>query len=46
MENEHVIVTHLSQRIGIGQAKAFLKKSLSEKSYKKTTFLMDGKWFL
>ncbi|MBW8017175.1 MAG: MBL fold metallo-hydrolase [Planctomycetes bacterium] len=46
MQNEHVIVTHLSQRIGIGQAKTILRKSLSAKAYKKTTLLMDRKWFL
>jgi len=46
MENEHVIVTHLSQRIGVGQAKAILKKTLSKEAYKKTTLLMDRKWFL
>lgn len=45
MENEHVIVTHLSQRIGVGQAKTILKKSLSREACKKTTFLMDRKWF-
>lgn len=45
MENEHVIVTHLSQRIGVGQAKAILKKTLSTEAYKKTTLLMDRKWF-
>lgn len=45
MENEHIIVTHLSQRMGIGQAKAILKKCLSKKSIKKTTLLMDRKWF-
>lgn len=45
MENKHVIITHLTQRIGIGQAKAILRKSLSPKCYEKTTLLMDRKWF-
>jgi ribonuclease Z len=45
MENEHVIITHLSQRISIGQAKSILRKSLSEECYKKSTLLMDRKWF-
>ena len=45
MENEHVIVTHLSQRIGVGQAKSILRKSLTPECYKKTTLLMDRKWF-
>jgi len=45
MENEHVIITHLSQRVGIGQAKKIIKDALSKKVYKKTTLLMDRKWF-
>ena len=44
MENELVIITHLSQRMPLGQAKFMLKKALDKDCLKKTTFLMDRKW--
>lgn len=45
MENEQIILIHLTQRMGIGQAKAILKKKLNSTTFNKTTFLMDRKWF-
>jgi ribonuclease Z len=44
MNNEHVIITHLTQRMGVGQAISILRKRLSEECYAKVTMLMDRKW--
>ncbi|MFA6186131.1 MAG: MBL fold metallo-hydrolase [Phycisphaerae bacterium] len=41
LNNEHIIVTHLSSRTGIGAAKKSLKKKLSAELYAKTILLMD-----
>jgi ribonuclease Z len=41
MNNKHIIITHLSRRTGVGQAKKMLRKALSEATFKKITFLMD-----
>jgi len=41
LNNEHIIVTHLSSRTGIGAAKKSLKKKLSAELYAKTIILMD-----
>lgn len=43
MHNEHIIITHLSLRTGIGEAKQMLRKCLSEATYKKINILMDRK---
>jgi len=43
MENEHIIVTHTTQRTGMGQVKRMLKKNLPAEIYKKMTILMDRK---
>ncbi|MCD4832055.1 MAG: hypothetical protein K8R02_09700 [Anaerohalosphaeraceae bacterium] len=40
-ENQHIIITHLSQRTFIGQAKKVLKEKLSKEQYEKTILLMD-----
>jgi ribonuclease Z len=40
-DNEHIIVTHLSQRTGIGAAKKILKQKLGAELYAKTILLMD-----
>ena len=42
-ENEYVIITHLSQRTHILEAKKILKKKLSPALYEKTVLLMDRK---
>lgn len=44
MENEHIIVTHLTQRMGIGEAKSILRKRLSKETYSKVMMLMDRKF--
>lgn len=43
MNNQHIIVTHLSRRTGIGQAKQMLREHLSAAVYKKINVLMDRK---
>ena len=41
MENEHIVITHLTQRISIGQARQLLREKLSERSYKRIHILME-----
>ena len=43
MQNEHIIITHLSLRTGVGEAKRMLRQRLPEEVYKKMTVLMDRK---
>jgi len=43
MHNQHIIITHLSLRTGIGEAKKMLHNCLSEATYKKVNILMDRK---
>jgi ribonuclease Z len=43
MNNQHVIITHLSLRTGVGEAKRMLRKRLSPAVYSKITILMDRK---
>jgi ribonuclease Z len=43
MKNKHIIVTHLSQRTGIPEARRILKKTLPAGTYKKIILLMDKK---
>lgn len=44
MNNEYVILTHLTQRTSIGQARDMLKKKLPEDIFKKVIILMDRKY--
>lgn len=41
LENRHIVLTHLTQRTGIGQVKRILKQKLSAETYKKIVLLMD-----
>ncbi|MCE5185228.1 MAG: hypothetical protein LLF76_03785 [Planctomycetaceae bacterium] len=41
MQNEVVIITHLTQRTGIGEIKKMLKAKLSEEAFKKIIILME-----
>lgn len=43
MENEHIIITHLSQRISVAEAAKILKQKLPSNIYKKITILMERK---
>ena len=40
LENEHIIVTHLTQRTGIGEIRKIMKKKLSKEIADKVTILM------
>ena len=42
-ENEHIIITHLTQRTHVGLAKKILKQKLPKKQYDKVIILMDRK---
>ena len=46
MNNRHIIITHLSRRTGIGQAKQLLRETLTKGTYAKVTVLMDRKNFV
>jgi ribonuclease Z len=41
MNNQHIIITHLTQRTGPGEAKSLLRKNLPAEIYNKVTLLMD-----
>lgn len=43
MNNETILITHLTQRTGIGEVKRMLKQKLSEETYRKVIILMDRK---
>jgi len=45
MQNEHIIITHTTQRTSLYDIRKVLKKNLSPQTYKKITLLMDRKWF-
>ncbi len=41
MNNRHIVITHLSRRTHVGQAKKMLREALSEATFNKITLLMD-----
>jgi ribonuclease Z len=41
MQNERIIITHLTQRTGAGEAKSILRKALPAEVMERVTFLMD-----
>jgi ribonuclease Z len=43
LNNQYVVVTHLSQRTGITEAKKILKKRLNDRLYERVVLLMDRK---
>ena len=43
-DNEHIIVTHLSQRTHIGEAKKILREKLGQELYSRIIILMDRKY--
>jgi ribonuclease Z len=43
MENEHIIITHLTHRTGVVEARNMLEKRLPGEVYKKVIILMDRK---
>jgi ribonuclease Z len=44
LDNEHIIVTHLTQRTGIGEIRRIIKAKLDKEQYDKITLLMDKRW--
>ena len=43
MENEHIIITHLTHRTSVVEARKMLEKRLPGEVYKKVMILMDRK---
>ncbi|HPF41831.1 MAG TPA: MBL fold metallo-hydrolase [Phycisphaerae bacterium] len=41
LENPHFLLTHVTRRTAMGQAKRTLRKLVSEETYSRVTFLMD-----
>lgn len=44
LENEHIIISHLTQRTPLGEIRKMLKQALTPEIYDKTIILMDRKW--
>lgn len=44
MNNEHIVITHLTQRTSVGQARAMLKQKMPPELFKKVKILMDRKY--
>ncbi|MFA7486312.1 MAG: hypothetical protein WCZ89_09825, partial [Phycisphaerae bacterium] len=42
MNNEHILITHITQRTAIHQARKMLKKNLPEDIHKKIILFMDN----
>jgi ribonuclease Z len=43
LDNEHIILTHMTQRTGINEIRKILREKLSSECYKKVILLMDRK---
>ena len=43
LENEHIIITHTTQRTAMREVRKILKGALSTEKYKKVILLMDQK---
>lgn len=43
LENEHIVVSHVTRRTGIREAQSALAKVVSESAASRITFLMDGR---
>ncbi len=41
MENEHIVITHMTQRTSMGEIRKILKEKLGTRCYNKITLLMD-----
>jgi len=44
LENEHIVITHTTQRTAMREVRKILKERLSAASYKKIVLFMDKKW--
>jgi len=43
LENEHIIITHMTQRTGMGEIRKILRAKLAKECYEKVILLMDRK---
>jgi len=41
LNNEHIVITHLTQRTSMGEIRRILKQKLAKKTYEKVALLMD-----
>jgi ribonuclease BN (tRNA processing enzyme) len=44
LRNEHIIITHVTQRTGLGEAQKILRAKLPAETHSRVRFLMDRKW--
>lgn len=44
LRNEHIIITHVTQRTGLGEAQKILRSKLPSEQNARVRFLMDRKW--
>ena len=44
LRNEQIIITHVTQRTGLGEAQKILRAKLPAEQYGRIRFLMDRKW--
>ncbi len=44
LRNEQIIITHVTQRTGLGEAQKILRSKLPAEQYGRIRFLMDRKW--
>ena len=43
LDNEHIVITHLTQRTRLSEIRSILKKKLGQDRYRKVLLLMDGR---
>ena len=41
LHNKHIVISHVSRRIGMRKAKALLRKRVGEEQMQRISFLMD-----
>jgi ribonuclease Z len=44
LDNEHIVITHMTQRTSMGEIRKILKQKLAGKTYDKVALLMDKRW--
>jgi ribonuclease Z len=44
LSNEHIVVTHLTQRTGMGEIRKIMKQKMPKAMYEKVILLMDNRW--
>ena len=43
LDNEHIVITHLTQRTRLSEIRSILKKKLGQERYRRVLLLMDGR---